>query len=101
MKYQKFTIKNFKGIQETEVDLSKYPNGNIFPFVGLNEAGKTTILEAINFFNDESFIPEKRKVVHKKDQSNFTGFCEIISVLILEDYDIEIIKEDLKKYNLK
>lgn len=33
MKYSKFTIKNFKGIQDAELDLVKYPNGNIFPVI--------------------------------------------------------------------
>lgn len=102
MKYSKFTIKNFKGIQDAELDLVKYPNGNIFPFVGLNEAGKTTILEAINFFHNESFIEEKRKIIHKKDQSIFTGHCEVTAILILDAEDKKIIQEDLeKRYSLK
>ncbi len=51
MRYTKFTIKKFKGIEELELDLTKYPVGKIFPLVGLNESGKTTILEAIIFFS--------------------------------------------------
>ena len=42
---------NFKGIEDITLNLDKSPNANIYTFVGLNESGKTTILEAINFFN--------------------------------------------------
>ena len=42
---------NFKGIEDITLNLDKSPNANIYTLVGLNESGKTTILEAINFFN--------------------------------------------------
>ena len=45
-----FKIKNFKGIDEITIDLDKIPHLDIYTLVGLNESGKTTILEAINFF---------------------------------------------------
>lgn len=50
MRYKSFEITNFKGIEKIKIDLTKGPSQNIFTFVGLNESGKTTILEAINFF---------------------------------------------------
>ena len=51
MKFTEFKIKNFKGIEDITINLDKSPNANIYTLVGLNESGKTTILEAINFFN--------------------------------------------------
>ncbi len=45
MKFIKFDIKNFKGIKEATVNLE---GGRIFTLVGLNEGGKTTLLEAIH-----------------------------------------------------
>lgn len=51
MKFTEFKIKNFKGIENITINLDKSPNANIYTLVGLNESGKTTILEAINFFN--------------------------------------------------
>lgn len=51
MKFTEFKIKNFKGIENVTVNLDKSPDANIYTLVGLNESGKTTILEAINFFN--------------------------------------------------
>ncbi len=47
MRYTAFKIKNFKGIRELELKLDSAPNSNIFTIVGLNESGKTTIIEAL------------------------------------------------------
>ena len=53
MKIHKFEIKNFKGIDSTTVSLIDDAPGNITTLVGLNESGKTTILEAISHFITE------------------------------------------------
>ncbi len=50
MKHTYFEVWNFKGIEHIKLDFSSSPNSNIYTLVGLNESGKTTILEAINFF---------------------------------------------------
>ena len=51
MKYVKFKIKNFKWIKgPLEINLTSPTN--IFPLVWLNESGKTSILEAINYFEN-------------------------------------------------
>ena len=50
MEYSSFEIQNFKGIEHAEIDLSGAPGGSIFTLVGLNESGKTTVLEAIGYF---------------------------------------------------
>ena len=55
MRYRKFIIENFKGIKRTEVNLASLTGANVFALVGLNESGKTTILEAIH-----SFAPDYR-----------------------------------------
>jgi len=53
MRYLKFRISNFKGIKDTEVDLRSSTGANVFALVGLNESGKTTILEAIHSFSPD------------------------------------------------
>ena len=53
MRYLKFRIQNFKGIKETELDLRSSTGANVFALVGLNESGKTTILEAIHSFSPD------------------------------------------------
>ncbi|MCK4524814.1 MAG: AAA family ATPase [Candidatus Andersenbacteria bacterium] len=97
MKYTKFIIKKFKGINELELDLTKYPVGKIFPLVGLNESGKTTILEAINFFQEDLEDNKKHEILHKKDSGNFTGNVQVEAILELEETDKNIISEFLKK----
>ncbi|GFO97543.1 hypothetical protein ig2599ANME_1747 [groundwater metagenome] len=61
MKFTEFKIKNFKGIEDITINLDKSPNANIYTLVGLNESGKTTILEAINLFNpSNSFLADQK-----------------------------------------
>lgn len=47
MRYTRFTFRNFKGIVEMGLDLT----GDVTTLIGLNESGKTTILEAIFCFS--------------------------------------------------
>ena len=61
MRYTKFEIQNFKGIKDLTIDLSKQPFNRIHTFVGLNESGKTTILEAIY----TTMIRYDKSTVHK------------------------------------
>ena len=51
MEYVSFEITNFKGIDHVKVDLDRHPVGPVCYFVGLNESGKTTVLEAISYFD--------------------------------------------------
>lgn len=84
MYYTKFRIQNFKGIQDTTVNLSARAKAGVFAFVGLNESGKTTILEAIHSFSPDnttgllvggqgrSGVPIEERVPRHL-LSNFTG----------------------------
>jgi AAA ATPase-like protein len=51
MRHTRIHITNYRGIASVELSFDKPPRSNVFTLVGLNESGKTTILEAINFFN--------------------------------------------------
>src|SRR5207247_5301822 len=48
MRYTHFTVKNFKGIEHVHLNLEKAPKSRVHTLVGLNESGKTTVLEAID-----------------------------------------------------
>ncbi len=67
MRYKKFIIKHYKGISgPLEVNLSKT---SLMPIIGVNECGKTTILQAIfsfDYFND-SF---NKTIRHLEDVHN-------------------------------
>ncbi|MBI2032235.1 MAG: AAA family ATPase [Candidatus Levybacteria bacterium] len=87
MIYKKFTIKKFKGIDEVDIDLS---NNRVITLVGLNESGKTTIMEAISLFykmikGDEPSESELKGFRPKG--AGFTGNIEITGDLILQEED--------------
>jgi hypothetical protein len=48
MQYLKFQIENFRGIKDLTIDLERSPQASVFTIVGLNESGKTTVLEGIS-----------------------------------------------------
>ncbi len=103
MKFTEFKIKNFKGIEDVTVNLDKSPDANIYTLVGLNESGKTTILEAINFFNpnDKGLSALELPGATIKDYnilipiSKRDNFNEVISL----EVSIKLDKADLKKIN--
>jgi len=52
MKITSFRIKNYRGVNDTTIKLTGNA-GSIYTLVGLNESGKTTVLEAINHFSTD------------------------------------------------
>ena len=54
MRYRSFRIRNFKGIKDTTVRFDSVAGASVFAFVGLNESGKTTVLEAIHSFSPDA-----------------------------------------------
>src|SRR5690348_12250370 len=58
MRYKSFRIRNFKGIKDTTINLQGVGGAGVFAFVGLNESGKTTVLEAIHSFSPDRATSE-------------------------------------------
>lgn len=103
MRFTEFKIKNFKGIEDLTFNLNKSPEANIYTLIGLNESGKTTILEAIDLFSPSdvglsALHPESEK---KKDYHSFIpinsrdNFNDTISIIVT----LKIEPEDLKAIN--
>lgn len=92
MEFKKIKIKNFKKIKELELN---FKNTQIIPIVGLNESGKTTILEAINFINDyEKIVKSQMKdIVPINLLSNFNDKILISYSFLLSKDDILKIEE--------
>lgn len=99
MRYKSFRIKNFKGIKDTTVDMDA-GNAAVFPFVGLNESGKTTILEAIHSFSPDKATSElvggdETSGVPFKDRvprhliSSFTGDVSVSAVVSISKSEID------------
>lgn len=101
MKYTKFEITNFKGINHLILDLEKLPQGKIFPLVGLNESGKTTILEAISLFQNKITDEDAHKLIHKNKKGDFDKSIEIKATLKLDEADNNFIVEFLKEKKLE
>jgi ABC-type phosphonate transport system ATPase subunit len=111
MRYRSFRIQNFKGIKDTTVSLEGIGGASIFAFVGLNESGKTTVLEAIHSFSPDpatseliggdegSGVPFKERVPRHLI-SSFTGDVSVIAVLSVSDTDKEAISLELEKQGL-
>jgi predicted ATPase len=83
MKYSKFIIENYKGIKFLELDLNIIPDTKIYTLVGLNESGKTTILEAINDFENEVKDHSRHFLIPKSSAGGFTGTTKIVAMIEL------------------
>ena len=77
VRYTSFEFKNFKGIREARVDLA--PEGSearIYTLVGLNESGKTTILEGIDLFKP---VTDDELEVSPKQLAGWTALIRMSS----------------------
>lgn len=111
MRYKSFRIRNFKGIKDTTIHLDGIAGAAVFAFVGLNESGKTTVLEAIHSFSPDvatsELIGGDEKVgVPYKDRvprhliSTFTGEVSVLATLSVDD-DKNEIAEEFKRAGLE
>ena len=91
MKYTGFLVENYKGIERLKIDLDFLPNPNIFTLVGLNESGKTTILEAIDFHQASGI--DINSLVPKSKKDNFNGSISVTASVKLDEDDEQRVKE--------
>jgi len=102
MRFLRFEISNFKGIGFAALDLIP-AGGNVFTLIGLNESGKTTILEALDDFGAnregvEELYGAKRVAefvtyVPKHLKANFTGKIAVTAQVAFDNGEVsEIIK---------
>ena len=78
------------------------PDNKIYTLVGLNESGKTTILEAINDFEFEVPIAIRHLLIPKSAAGGFTGNISIKATLSFSDEDKKKIQEFVStKLNIK
>jgi predicted ATPase len=97
MRFISFDIQNFRGIQRANVEL--VPTGaGIFTLIGLNESGKTTVLEALSTFQvrggDEKSLYQAKPTeidpssfVPKHEKATFTGDIVIAALVEFEADD--------------
>ena len=112
MEYVGFKIRNFKGIDKIDLDFSKHPSGPVVTFVGLNESGKTTVLEAISYFEknndhvktlyESEFVNANyNDLVPLKKKANFNDEVIVEAVISVDDDDKNEIIKLAKKLDIK
>lgn len=104
MKLVNFEVKKFKGIGNLKISFNSTPNNEVYTLVGINESGKTTILEALNYYeyNDEkelnkisnAMLPSHEDIIPIKSRSNFNDDIIIKAIHKLDNDD----KDDLIEY---
>jgi len=96
MKYSKFTVTNYKGIPKITLDLDRKPETNIFTLVGLNESGKTSILEAIHLFHEGIEKENAHTLIPKSQQHSFSDTVSVVAELTFSADEITKIKKLLE-----
>jgi len=92
MRYVKFQIKNFKGIKSLSLDFNTPEKYRVFTLVGLNESGKTTILEALDFFQKDIRKSDRHTLIPKSKKVNFNDKISVSAELELDENDEEAIR---------
>jgi len=106
MRYTHFEIHNYKGVESARIDLLAPPSGKVHTLVGLNESGKTTILEAINLFTyrdrlDALELPgygasDPHELIPIAKRANFNGEISIRAGVRLADSDRKAIASEVR-----
>ena len=103
MRYTEFQFRNFKGIEDMSLKLT----GPVTTLVGLNESGKTTILEAIFCFSygaeDLEIINPEMASLRVPDQwipiskrANFNDAIQVIAVVELSEEDKRALRNHMR-----
>lgn len=108
MRHSYFEARNFKGIRNVRLDFTARPRSNVYVLVGLNESGKTTVLEALNFFNAKSgwerldalalpgyTVKDVHDLIPIGERSNFNDAIVLTMGYILDAEDNESIRQYL------
>lgn len=109
MRYRSFSFKNFKGINDMTLELT----GDVTTLIGLNESGKTTILEGIFCFtygaeNLDALDPnmaslrEPERWIPISRRANFNDTISITATLELSAEDKKLLRKHmLKEFELR
>jgi len=110
MRYTFFEFENFKGIREAQLELAPADSAaRVYTLVGLNESGKTTVLEAIDHFQattDDEVSPKEvggwtppdpHSLIPISERTNFNGEIIIRCGIELDDDDVAAASTRLRK----
>lgn len=105
MKITGFDISNFKGVRDAKIRFSENDQARVHTFVGLNESGKTTLLEAMHSFSPDAETELVVKSAHSANEqreqwiprdkiSIFTGEVSITAHVKATPDDLSQLRED-------
>lgn len=107
VRYTHFEIHNFKGAESVRLDLMSPPRGKVHTLVGLNESGKTTILEAINLLMYRESLAalelpgyaqrDPHDLIPISKRANFNGEISIKAGVSMSEADRQGIATRLRK----
>lgn len=108
MRYTYFEVVNFKGIRKLKLDFQTPPRAHVTTLVGLNESGKTTILEAIDYFRagteeldpmdlSGQLRPEHHQLIPIAQRANFNDSIIVRAGVELSSSDEASIAAHLKR----
>jgi len=90
MRYNIFRINNFKGIHDLKIELNQLPKSHVFTLVGLNESGKTTILEALHWLtNPDNY--DNTSLIPRNKMWNFNDTISVSANISLTNHDERMI----------
>ncbi|MCA1620009.1 MAG: ATP-binding protein [Acidobacteria bacterium] len=105
-----YYFKNFKGIEEIKLDFTAHPTGRVFSLVGLNESGKTTVLEAMYALSTQTAPADQVNVLDKSlgdphdlipisQRSNFNDSIIVEAGFKVEERDQEEFRKHLSTFH--
>lgn len=101
MPYKTITIQNFKGIGEITLDFDKHATSNVCSLVGLNESGKTTVLEAIHWLSSPDSY-DAHNIIPMAAKANFNGVIKVSGTLELtKEYQDKLAELLLKNHKFE
>ena len=96
MKYKSFRIKNYKAIKDLTIEVDK---PKLTPIIGLNETGKSSILQAVfsfDYTNDDQYNGEFVNISYIKNKFDNKSLPEIEAEI--ENIDTNTIIENVLDY---
>ena len=110
MRYTHFRIKNFKGIADVQLNLVTSPVMRVHTLIGLNESGKSSILEAIDRWTARESLDalkppgytqrDLHEVVPIASRSNFNGEISIEAGIELDEDDQKSLRNNALKLGI-
>lgn len=94
MRINKVLIDNFKSIDKLEIPFDKVSDSYTKIFVGINESGKSNILEALSYLDIPKEKCEYNHFCNQKTEDDRS--CSIYYYLDLEDIEQELLNKKIK-----